>query len=88
MTYVLKSRPYLSFDNFGDGYYTGASYIFQGECYAVCERELEKAKQYKSLKVARNSATRYLSKFCNYIFDVVGIENGKEVYKESVIKEF
>lgn len=79
MIYVLKSRPYLNFDKEGDGYFTGEFYFFQKEKYAVCERSLEQAKTYKSLKRALTAAEKSLVNFDNYVFDVVGIENGEEV---------
>lgn len=80
-TYVLKSRPYLPYDHFGDGYYTGESYVFQKERYAICDKDIEKAKHYKSFKVAQKSCVGAIKKFCNYVFDVVTIEDGKEVDK-------
>lgn len=79
MTFVLKSKPYLPWDRFGDGYYTGETYFFQKERYAVCEKELDKAKHYKNFKVAKNACEKMLVKCCNYVFAVVAVENGKEI---------
>lgn len=43
--YVLKD-----IGGYGYGYYTGDNYIHQGERYAVTNRDIEKAKKYKSKK--------------------------------------
>lgn len=74
MSYVLKSKPYQTFDKFGDGYYTGATYVFQGEYYAVCERDIKKAKKYSSFKRAERATECLHSKIVNYVFEVVEIE--------------
>ena len=79
MTYVLKSRPYLTYDIWGDGYYTGKSYVYQHEKYAICNKDLNKAKHYKSKAVAIRVCEGSALNFVNYIFDVVAVENGKEI---------
>ena len=38
------------------GYYTGKTYIYQGEKYACCSYDEKDAKVYKSEKVAKKSA--------------------------------
>ena len=78
-TYVLKSRPYLDYDSFGDGYYIGKTYFFQKEKYAVCHINIEEAKHYKHRKTAENACEKLLLSICNYVFDVVVIEDGKEI---------
>lgn len=85
MIYVLKSRPYLSFDSMGDGYFTGETYMFQKERYAVCSHDIEKAKSYQSLKRAISACEKSFSRFENYIFDVVSIENGEEIEVYKII---
>ena len=85
MIYVLKSRPYLDFDREGDGYFTGETYFFQKEKYAVCDHDLEKAKKYKSLKRALTACEKSFGAFANYVFDVAVIENGKEIEKHEVV---
>lgn len=75
--YALESKPYLPHAFNGDGYYTGNSYIYQGEKYAVCDHFLHKAKLYKSQKVAQRIAEN--NNFANYSFRVVKVfvkENG------------
>lgn len=52
-----------------DGYYTGETYMVQGERFAIFEWNIDKAKKYKSLKRAENSAIRLMDKCtncCNY----------------------
>ena len=41
-----------------------------GEMYAVCDPDIEKAKIYSSLKRAENAAESLLNKVTNYIFEV------------------
>ena len=71
---VLKAKPYAGRMSFSDGYYTGETYIFQGEKYAVCDRDINKAKKYTSLKRAERAAECMLEKIANYVFDVEEIE--------------
>lgn len=68
--YVLKAKPYEGRYRFSDGYYTGETYIFQGEKFAVVEMDIDKAKKYTSLKRAENAAERMLDTIANYVFDV------------------
>lgn len=37
MIYVLSSDRYGISNHCWDGYYTGKTYIYQGEPYAICE---------------------------------------------------
>ena len=43
---------YIVIINIMNGYWTGKSYIVQGERYPVCENNEYKRKEYKSLKRA------------------------------------
>lgn len=47
--YVLEDVGCYGFTS-ADGYYTGDNYIHQGERYAVTNRDINKAKKYKSKK--------------------------------------
>lgn len=38
-----------------DGFYTGNSYIFQGERFAVFDKNIHRAKCYKTFKQAENA---------------------------------
>lgn len=54
--FVLKAKPYCgNYTMFSDGYYTGETYVLQGEKYAVCDMDINKAKKYTSLKRAERS---------------------------------
>ena len=68
--YVLKARANTCYSDFSDGYYTGATYFFQGEKYAVVERDIDEAKKYTSLKRAERAADSMLGRISNYVFDV------------------
>ena len=72
--YVLKAKPYEGRMRFSDGYYTGETYIFQGEKYAVVENDIDIAKKYTSLKRAERAAESMLKSIANYVFDVVEIK--------------
>lgn len=48
--------------------------MYQGEIYAVCDKDLKKAKRYTSKKRAERAATALFYKICNYIFEVEEIE--------------
>lgn len=72
--FVLKAKPYEGRMRFSDGYYTGDTYIFQGEKYAVVDTDIDKAKKYSSLKRAENSAERMIYSIANYVFDVEEIK--------------
>lgn len=69
--YVLRSNEW----QYGgcrhwDGYWTGDTYTFQKEKYAVVDHNLHKAKKYKSRKRAANAAENMLERICNYTFTV------------------
>ena len=69
--FVLKAQPYCGQGTrFSDGYYTGDTYIFHGEKYAVVEKDITKAKKYTSLKRAERAAESLFNSISNYIFDV------------------
>lgn len=68
--YVLKAKPDERRFEISDGYFTGETYIFQGEKYAVVDIEIDKAKKYTSLKRAENAAERMFCTIVNYVFDV------------------
>ena len=70
MAYVLSSDCYGVGKNAWDGYYTGDTYIFQGEKYAVCDKDINKAKKYTSRKRAKNAAESLFGKIVNYVFTV------------------
>lgn len=70
MFYVLTSECYGYHGINWDGYYTGDTYIFQGEKYAICDRDISKAKKYTSRKRAENAAESLLSSVVNYVFKV------------------
>ena len=69
--FVLKAKPYEGRFRFSDGYYTGETYIFQGEKYAVVDTDIDRAKKYTSLKRAERAAESMLASIANYVFDVV-----------------
>lgn len=68
--YVLTSNTYGIGNEYWDGYYTGDTYIYQGEVYAVCDKDINKAKKYSSLKRAENAAKSLYNKVYNYDFEV------------------
>ena len=68
--YVLVSDSYGVGNKRWDGYYTGDTYIYQGEVYAVCDKEIDKAKKYSSRKRAENAARSLFEKITNYVFEV------------------
>ena len=68
--FVLKAKPYEGRFRFSDGYYTGETYIFQGEKFAVVEMDINKAKKYTSLKRAERAAESMFESIANYVFDV------------------
>lgn len=51
--YVLKDVGNYDLIS-GDGYYTGDNYIHQGDRYAEINRDIKKAKKYKSKKRLEN----------------------------------
>lgn len=68
--YVLTSDSYGIGNKQWAGYYTGDTYIYQGEVYAVCDKDIDKAKKYSSLKRAENAAKSLFEKVTNYVFEV------------------
>ncbi len=68
--FVLSSDCYGAGDRHWDGYYTGDTYVHQGEMYAVCNTDITKAKKYSSLKRAENAAKSLYKKVTNYVFEV------------------
>ena len=68
--FVLTSDSYGIGNKYWDGYYTGDTYTYQGEVYAVCDRDINKAKKYSSLKRAENAAKSLSEKITNYVFEV------------------
>lgn len=62
-------------DGFSDGYYTGKSYIFQGSRYAVLDKDIKKAKVYKTYKNAQKGQN---IPFENYGFNIEKIESEGE----------
>ena len=75
--WVLKSHGGVSSIG-SDGYYTGDTYIFQGDKYAVADKDIQKAKKY-STKARAESACAKLS-FVNYYMSVVEITlDGEEI---------
>ena len=68
--FVLASDAYGPGNRHWDGYYTGVTYTYQGEIYAVCDKDINKAKKYSSLKRAENAAKSLFEKVTNYVFEV------------------
>lgn len=67
--YVLTSKKYHSMHvTRWDGYWTGQTYNYQKECYAIVNQDIDKAKKYTSEKVARNSAYKLTERVVNYEF--------------------
>ena len=71
--FVLSSDFYGAGNEHWDGYYTGKTYIYQGEVYAVCDTDINKAKKYSSLKRAENAAKSLFEKVENYVFEVEAV---------------
>lgn len=68
MAYLLKDN---SNTRLPDGYYTGKTYKFGGETYAIVARSISDAKKYKTKKIAENACNKLYDSICNYIFKVV-----------------
>lgn len=68
--FVLSSDSYGVGKGNWDGYYTGDTYVYKGEVYAVCDTDITKAKKYSSRKRAENAAKTLFEKIANYIFEV------------------
>lgn len=75
--YVLQAYTETENTRFSDGFYTGDTYQYQGEIYAVVERELDLAKMYFSEKRAQSAANSLNRKVCNYKFTVFKIEGDR-----------
>lgn len=74
MIYVLVSDKYgVSYCHW-DGYYTGKTYIYQGEPYAICDTDLQNAKKYSSYNRAKSACEKLNRRICNYEFTVKEIE--------------
>ena len=72
--FVLKATTDTSCNVLSDGFYTGSTYIFHGEKYAIVDRDIDKAKKYTSLKRAENAAECMLGSIANYVFEVEEIK--------------
>jgi hypothetical protein len=68
--YVLCSDYYGVGKLHWDGYYTGNTYIYQGEKYAVCSTDINEAKIYSSFKRAENASQALFETIVNYVFEV------------------
>lgn len=72
--FVLKSEPYFGGSTkYWDGYYTGDTYQYEGEQYAVTNTSLAFAKIYKHKGVAQRSCDALNRKVTNYEFKVVEV---------------
>lgn len=65
--YVLQAKIDIN-SYVSDGYYTGKSYTFQGERYAIVDQDINNAKIYNS-EARVIKASEML--FVNYTFEVV-----------------
>ena len=70
MAYLLKDKP-TDVTRLPDGYYTGKTYKFGGETYAIVARCTSDAKKYKTKKIAENVCNKLYDSVCNYTFKVV-----------------
>lgn len=70
MAYLLKDNSNV-FPQLPDGYYTGKTYKYGGETYAIVTRSISDAKKYKTKKIAENACNKLYDSICNYIFKVV-----------------
>lgn len=78
MAYLLKDNSnYVT--QLPDGYYTGKTYKFGGETYAVVASSTSDAKKYKTKKAAENACNKLYESVCNYVFKVVD-ERGEPGY--------
>ena len=68
--FVLSLNSYGAVDGHWDGYYTGDTYVHQGEVYVVCDTDIIRTKKYSSRKRAENVAKSLFKKITNYIFEV------------------
>lgn len=74
MKYVLSSDNYGVGNCHWDGYYIGKTYIYQGEPYAICDKDLQNAKIYSSYNRAKSACEKLNGRICNYEFKVKEIE--------------
>lgn len=65
--FVLKDSCKNPYSTCYGGYYTGKSYIYQGSRYAVLDKDIKKAKVYKTYKNAQKGQN---ISFENYGFDM------------------
>ena len=73
--YVIKAKPeYTGVTFTSDGYYTGNRYIYEGEQYAVVERELSSAKRYSSMNRAEAAAKAITRSVVNHSFEAKALE--------------
>ena len=70
MIYVLSSDRYGVSNHCWDGYYTGKTYIYQGESYAACGNSLDLAKKYSSYNRAKSACEKLNRRICNYKFTI------------------
>lgn len=76
--FVLRTKPYVgNGTSLWDGYYTGDTYQYEGEIYAVANTPISKAKKYSSRKRAENAVESLENKVCNYLFEVVEIQENQ-----------
>lgn len=68
--YVLEAEV-SNFYPYSDGYYTGKSYIHQGERFAIVSKNINEAKIYFS-KIRAIQGCK--SEFSNYTFKVIKVE--------------
>lgn len=64
--FVLEAQDERTYQ-YKDGYYTGKSYVYQGERYADVNKDIDVAKKYTSRKRAERACT---IPFANYRFIV------------------
>lgn len=55
------------FNEYGYEYYTGKSYMYQGEWYLVFDKDSKEAKKYSSKKRAMNAMNKLQYKFANSV---------------------
>lgn len=70
MAYYLRSDSYGPTKTHFDGWYTGNSYIYQGERYIICSTKLNECKSYSSENRAKLACEALNRRACNYEFSV------------------
>lgn len=68
--YILSSKPYGIHGTHFDGWYTGNTYQYQFEQYAICDTDINKVKKYSSLTRAEKAKDALNEKVVNYYFEV------------------